>query len=113
LNPNPNSIVTTHQLSSMGSVFPLVSNYGAVLNTTTETGAIRHYMELMDIIGKDRPDEDTIVTFDQWINQWRIYAIEIGVEQHNGQQFNFQSTFSSPIVIPTTCVMVFLGRKNL
>jgi len=113
INPNPNSVVTTHQLSSMGSVFPLVSSYFSILSPTTDIGLIRHYMELMDIIGKDRPDHDTILTFNNWRDLYRIYAIEIGVEQHNGQTFNFQSTLSSPVVVPTTCIMVFLGRKNL
>lgn len=113
LNPNPNSVVTTHQLSSMGSVFPLTANYGASLTPTVDVGLIRHYMELMDIIGKDRPEHDTILTFNNWKDLYRIYAIEIGVEQHNGQQFNFQSTLSTPTVIPSTCIMVFLGRKNL
>ena len=113
LNPNPNSVVTTHQLSSMGSVFPLVSNYGAILTPTIDVGLIRHYMELMDIIGKDRPEHDTILTFENWRDIHRIYSIEIGVEQHNGQQFNFQSTFTTSTVVASTCIMVFLGRKNL
>lgn len=113
LNPNPSSVVTTHQLSSMGSVFPLVSSYGASFDSTTDVGLIRHYMELQDISGKDTPDHDSILSFEQWRDVNRIYAIEIGVEQTNGQQFQFQSSFSSSTVVPSRCVLIFLGRKNL
>lgn len=114
LNPNPSSVVTNHSLTSMGTTYPLIATYAANLTPgTTSIGLIRHYMELMDITGKDTPEFNTTLTFANWRDNLRIYAIEIGTEQHNGQQFNFTSTFNTPTSTPSTCVLVFVGRRHI
>ncbi len=114
LNPNPASVVTNHSLTSMGSIYPLVATYAANLTTgTTSIGLIRHFMELMDITGKDKPENNTTLTFANWRDNLRIYAIEIGTEQHVGQQFNFTSTFNVATTNPCTCVMIFVGRRHI
>lgn len=114
MNPNPLSVVTSHSLTSMGEVFPLISNYGSSYTPgLSQVGIIRHYMELMDISGKDKPENNTILSFPEWFNSKRIYCIEIGVEQQNGQNFNFSSTFVQQLAQAATCVMLFLGRTHI
>jgi hypothetical protein len=112
MNPNPSSAVTNHSLTSMGETFPLISNYNSVMTTPTSgVGMKRHFMELMDISGKDRPENNSTLTYPTWLNTNRIYTIEVGVEQHAGQNFNFAANFSTTTTVPSTCVMVFLGRR--
>lgn len=114
LNPNPQSVVTNHSLTSMGQVYPLISNYNAKFNSSgNEVGLLRHYIELMDISGKDKPENNSILSYPYWRDEARIYTIEIGTEQKNGQQYNFATNFSQSTSIPSTCVLVFLGRRSL
>jgi hypothetical protein len=115
LNPNPSAIVTTHQLASMGSVYPLVSNYQASYNPgVIETGGVlRHWDELISIVGKDTPEFSNTLSYTNWRDNLRIYGIEIGTEQRTGQAFNFQSSFDKVTTVPCTCIMVFVGRGHI
>jgi len=115
MNPNTKSVVTNQSLTSMGQVYPLVTNYNSVYDPTshTETGMIRHFIELMDISGKDKPENNSIMTYDNWRDTYRFYAIEIGTEQKVGQQFNFAANFSTPTTVPSTAILVFLGRRTI
>lgn len=114
MNPNPLSIVSSQSLTTMGETFPLNSTYNAIyVPGTSQIGLIRHYMELMDISGKDKPENNTVLSFEEWSTLKRIYCIEIGVEQQVGQNFNFSAVFSSQLATAATCVMVFLGRTHI
>ena len=112
LNPNPLSVVNSHSLTGMSTTYPLIANYNAkYVPGVTEVGMIRHYIELMKISGKDKPENSSHLSYDTWRDSLRIYAIEIGTEQSKGQNFNFQSTFSAATSVSSTCVMIFMGRR--
>jgi hypothetical protein len=115
LNPNPRSVVTQHQLASMGAVYPLVGTYQASYNPgLVETGGvIRHYDELLSIIGKNTPEFSNTLTYTNWRDNLRIYAIEVGTEQRQGQTFNFSATFDQLTTVASTCVIVCVGRGHI
>lgn len=114
-NPNPTSVVTSHQLTSMGSVYPLSSTYNASYQPgVIETGGVvRHYDELLSIMGKNAPEHNSTLTYTNWRDNFRIYSIEIGTEQTVGQTVNFQAQFDQLTTTPSDCVFVFLGRGHI
>lgn len=112
MNPNPNSVVTLHALTAMGNTYPLVTNYGVhYQNGVVEVGMKRHYLELMDIINKDCPEKSNQLSYSKWRDQYRVYAIEIGTEQHMGQQYTFTSNFTNPTSVSEDCILIFIGRR--
>lgn len=112
-NPNPNAVVTDHSITTLGATYPLTTNYNSMLDDKNSCGLVRHYMEFIQLSGKDRTEANSFFSFENWKNSYRIYAIEIGTPQNKGLTFNFLSNFSQATTNGSNCVIMFVGRKPL
>ena len=83
-NPNPSSVTTYHQINGAGCSFPLNPEYNAVFDLTAEVGIARHYEEFIQIINKNNPPSNTVISYTTWRDNYRIYAIEV----NNSDFFN-------------------------
>jgi hypothetical protein len=112
MNPNPQSIVTTHHLSNGGGlVLPSTVNYNSVYSPSARKGLARHFTELRQNSQTDQTGSDTILTFQRWSEQNRIYSIETGVPQKAGQTWNLAIQLSEPTTAPCSIVVVFVGNR--
>ncbi len=111
--PNTNSFVTLQQLTSGdGIVVPSIPQYNTIYNSTSEVGLDRLFTELIDISGKNFTGVDSILSYENWRDTYRIYALETGVTQgHTGFTWNLAVQFSSPTTVACTLMFVFLGKE--
>lgn len=110
LNPNNFSATTFHQILVAGHPFPINPSYFVTFDSTgNETGLSAHYDEFLVNVNKYMPDKNTIMTYNTWLNQYRVYSIYINSPDiYNSVAMPLQIQFANPIT--TNCSLIVVTQ---
>jgi hypothetical protein len=118
-NPHPNAVVTQHQITCSGKAFPLSSSYAATSSPTSSTGLSRHYYELLSNINKLTPNANTILSYEMYRDNYRIYSIEVDDKDLQYQSsVTLQINLCNPTIVTSNLVMInqylpYTAEKNI
>ena len=109
MNPNDSSIVSNITITAGNKSFPVIQGYNSQKTAISQVNVIRHYDDLQKISDTWANNRDNILTFNSWLNTYRIYGVGLsGVTEANN--LNVKIQFATPI--STSCYITFAVIYN-